>query len=214
MKGREVDEMNSILVVTTPADSEELTTLETVKAELELTDGSFDARLTSYITQASAICGDYCNTTFGLASYTETYLAGTSSDLLVLARRPLTTVTSVVEADQTLDPVTDYMLDKPRGIIQRLPGNMQGWAWGWVGERPPSLRWGWGQPKIIVTYEAGYGLLDGLPPAIERACIELVKMAYFTGPRDPSLVQINIPGVVERRYSAARGDISAESGPL
>lgn len=202
--------MRSILTVTTPAESEELTTLETVKAELEITVVDFDARLAAYITQASDDIADWCNTTFGKAGYTQTFFDGTQSDLLVLARKPILSVISIVEADQTLDPAADYMIDGEAGLIHRLPGNMQGWAWGWSGERPPSLRWGWAIPKIVVVYEAGFDLLDGLPPTVERACIELVKSMWFST-RDPALSQINIPGVVERRYSASRGDVSTDS---
>jgi hypothetical protein len=194
--------MHSVLIVDTPSASEELTTLDTVKSELGIApdDTRNDARLANFITQASAVCRDYCSTTFGAASYTETFYGSTKSDRLVSQRRPLIELISVsvgqadysgprVEHWDTSSPRTelvegiDYVAEMDTGIIQLLsPGG------------------GWVMPALV--YTAGYELLDGLPPSIERACIELIKNYHFASSRDPAMTQENIPGVAERRWSA------------
>lgn len=196
-----------MLEITTPSETEDLTTLATVKADLGITDNSRDDALNRYISDASAECADYCNTTFGLAGYRETFMeGGDGTDKLLLARRPLVAVASVVENDKTLVADTDYRVDLANGLVYRLPKST-GWSWTQGYAFRPV--W-WYGGTIIVEYTAGYDLLDNLPRAIERACLATIREVYYSAARDPQMARVNIPGVIERTYSAARGDVSAD----
>lgn len=192
--------MESILTVIEAAATQDLTTLATVKTALSIAGGESDALLRALITQASADCADWCGRKFGLETVTETfrlswpglaYLAPNAGPGdrayrgdLVLTRRPVVSITTVIEAGATLDSA-DYALQAEAGILTRLRSDTPcAWLAG----------------TIAVTYAAGYDLVGNLPPAIERACIEVVKALWDAGSRDPALRQINIPGVVERQY--------------
>lgn len=184
-------EIYSTLTVVTPADSQDLTTLETVKRDLGITDEDEvrDVRLTDYIQQASGACADYCGRTFGEETVSETFrwrrrprVSNLRWPLLRLERRPIVSVTSVVEDDVTLDPATDYEIDARRGWLRRLNADREAF---WCGE------------KTVVVYVAGYAVLDSLPFGVERACIELIKSYWFSADQDPSLSRqhIDVPGV-------------------
>jgi hypothetical protein len=186
--------MDSILTVVTPADSQDLTTLATVKAELEITDISQDVQLALFIDQASGECATYCKRVFGEETVSEQFRLGQGSRLhrrsrteeLILTRYPIASITSITEEDGTvLVEDVDFEIDPDRGIAWRLSG---------------TERCGWRRGKTVVVYVGGYELLDSLPQTIERACIELVKTYYFASSRDPALRQISLPGVGERQY--------------
>lgn len=198
-----------MLKVTTPSQTEDLTTLDTVKAELGITKDTSDDNLSRYISDASAICADYCNTTFGLAGYLETFMdGGDGTDKLLLSRRPLVEVSSVTENGKALEEDTDYMVDEENGILYRLP-KATGWSWTQGGGYP----YGWwpSASPIVVAYTAGYDLLDSLPRAIERACLGVIREVYFSASRDPTLQSVSIPDVIDRRFSSTRGDTSTEA---
>jgi hypothetical protein len=65
--------MNSILTVTTPASSYDLTALATVKTELGITDNTENDKLRTWITQASIIAASYCRRVFARETLTETF---------------------------------------------------------------------------------------------------------------------------------------------
>jgi hypothetical protein len=187
--------MDSIVTVITPAASQDLTTLATVKTITGITGSAQDARLTLLIPIASNICATFCNRVFGQETVSEVFRIGYASrwhnqrseriEQLSLSRFPVTAIASVIEnTDPALD-AADYELDKNSGLLRRLSG---GFPFCWVGG------------KVTVQYTAGYVLLGELPTAIEQACIELVQMMYFSGTRDPSVRQISVPGVIERQY--------------
>ena len=186
--------MNSILTVTTPADSQNLTTLATVKAELGIAvaDITKDVQFAIFIDQASGECASYCKRVFGQEAVSEQFRLGlhTRVEELILKRYPVASIISITEEDGTvLVEGTDYEMDPDNGILWRLSG---------------TERCGWPRGKIVVAYVGGYALLDSLPQTIERACIELVKRYWFDLSRDPQLTQITIPGVIERSWRIAR----------
>jgi len=166
-----------MLTVVTPADSYDLTRLDTVRAELGISIGSEDDNLARWITQASNAVAKHCNRVFALETVAETFRFGwrhrefQSDDGITLARFPVASIVSVIENDVTLD-ATDYELDAERGIIARL--------WN---DRP--ARWCTG--KIVITYMAGFSLPDGLPSGIERAAIMLINQYRYAAERDPQL---------------------------
>jgi hypothetical protein len=161
----------SNLTVTTPAAALDLTTIETVRGELNLPDNAHDERLKTLITQASDVVARYCNRTFGNETVTETFRLDVSQLEIVLSRFPVISITSITENGTALTP-SDYELDAPRGIITRLHN-----------DRPCF----WSRWKIVVVYSAGFDLLDHLPHGVERAAIQLVKSWFLGGTRDPLL---------------------------
>jgi hypothetical protein len=171
--------MNSILTVTTAAETQDLTILATVKAEFGITDTSEDAKLATWIKQASGMIAVYCNRVFGFETVSEAFRLDTGYARLRLARFPIAAITSVTEDGEVLD-TSDYEIDSEAGLLMRLSEDEL---------------WSWPATKITVAYSAGYELLDGLPQDIERACITLVRHLRASSTRDPMAKREEIPDV-------------------
>lgn len=108
---------------------------------------------------------------------------GEHDDKLILSRRPIVTVTSVVENGVTLTQDTDFSVDAGAGILNRL-NNDQPMAW---------MR----HVKIVVNYDAGWATV---PEGLKRAVTKLLRNHWFQNSRDPALKSINVPGVIERSF--------------
>lgn len=198
--------MDSTLAVTVPADSFDLTTVETVRAVAGITEDQIsDDLMEILIQQASGIVAEHCGRVFGLETLIETFWPGwqdAGRGQLVLSRRPVAAVTSVEENGAVIDSA-DYAIDYSAGTLLRLSsGQLSGWC----------------SPKIVVAYEAGYLLLDGLPYGIERACIELIRNWWTSGSlsgRDTSLRResIEIPGVrtIQQEFFASGSSSGSSS---
>lgn len=182
--------MNSIITVTTPADSFELTVLGTVKGELGITTTSYDDRLATWIVQASGIVTTACNRVLASESVTETFRprsrVSSQSEIrpVTLSRYPVTDIASVVENGVTLT-TDDYEYNAETGELWRLSG----------GERTD-----WLNATIVVAYTGGYELLGALPYPLERATILLVKQLYHSATRDPMIKRREVPGVLTTDY--------------
>lgn len=160
-----------MITVTQAAETIDLTTLETVRAELEIDGSEQDERIQTLITQASGVIGSHCQRVFGLETVQETFRLDRMQLDLILSRFPVVAVTSITEGQVTLS-ASDYEIDKSRGIIARLHG---------------SRVCHWSTCKILVTYSSGFALLGDLPFGVERACIQLVKAWFFASDRDPMI---------------------------
>jgi hypothetical protein len=195
-----------MFTVQTAATKTDLTTLAAVKAELDLTDGKDNVFLSTQIHVASQMVTDYLNVaaaddgsvTLAQETLIETFrvhhsrylsrrLDSERTQYLILARRPITGIASVVQDGVTLDP-TEYEVDGT-GALKHLSS-----------DRPTD----WNGNKAVVTYTAGW-LLPGqsgrnLPPDIESATIGLVKASWYARKRDPNLKEENIPGVMQVSY--------------
>jgi hypothetical protein len=177
----------SILTVVTPATKFDLTVLATVKEELGIAtlDTTHDAQLARLIHEASIACATYCDLVFAEEAVAETFRLTCSTDTLLLARRPVSTVTSIAEDGVAL-AAADYAVDAVKGFLYRLDGD--GGLSTWSGS------------KIVVTYTGGYALLDSLPRDIERACISLIKTMFFQTTRDPLVRSVDVPGVMAETF--------------
>ncbi|MBX3579914.1 MAG: phage head-tail connector protein [Rhizobiaceae bacterium] len=193
--------MRSLVTVTTPAGSTKLTTLDRVKAELDIAGGSKDAILNFKIAEASSDIEAYLGYSVKRETVSERFWqsleAGWSEpEFLILDRTPVGTVTSVTVDDVEID-AAEYRLDPETGQLYRLDAS------GY-----PS-RWCIGKEAVVV-YAGGY-LLPGqtgrnLPPAIEAAAVDLVQDFWFAKGRDPSAMEEDIPGVMRvRRWIGAVG---------
>jgi hypothetical protein len=174
--------MQSILTVVTPATSQDLTLLATVKAELGISGSTEDTAIETWIDQASAACSAYCNRVFGRETVTQQfrrYNRVERSSVLVLDRFPVTSFTSVVEDGVTLVNGTDYECDLSTGLLYRLSASDDSVV-------------AWDCDKLTVTYVGGFALLGDLPATVERACISMVKLLRASATRDPALRSENI----------------------
>jgi Phage gp6-like head-tail connector protein len=172
-----------MLSIVTAADTYDLTTLATVKAELGIVDREEDEALASMIRQASGVIADHCNRVFALETVEETIRLNRRMHELVLERFPVTEIASVIENGVTLTE-DDYEADLAAGTLRRLRNDTRDW---WTS-------------KIVVTYSAGYSLLDAVPMGIERACITLVRQYRFGADRDPMLRASGLDNVGNSSY--------------
>lgn len=201
-----------MFTVATPADTKALTTLATVKTDLKISGNEEDDYLTEKINQASAAVCAYLRVpqasdgTMTLASeglvQTFRFESRSSSPVytgvgatnprqhLILARRPVTAIASVVDGSTTLDP-SEYEADGASGLLSRLRNDrISSWQ---------------GCTKVVVSFTAGFLLqAEGddrtLPYDIEKAVIDLVKLARSARLRDPALKEIEIVDVVRKVY--------------
>ncbi|MER9056427.1 hypothetical protein [Mesorhizobium sp. M0910] len=188
--------MQPILTVTTPATSLALLTVGEARAALGLTTGARDADLTRAINRISAAIQRACNlATDGLTP--PTLLSETLTDTfrldcrpagpLILSRRRVSAINSVVENDEPL-VAADYLIDPPSGLFDRL-----------CSDRRSS----WPSGKIVVEYVAGFSTVpDDLKLAAETWLRMLWRDGYETPAQiaDPMLKSEEIPGVLSRTW--------------
>lgn len=198
--------MYSTFTVTTPASDLSLLTVEELRAAVGVTDASRDAALTALGLRLSASIAKQC----GVASdgiHPATLLSETCSEVfrpprqhgdLILARRPVSAITSVSENGTVLD-AANYEIRRGSGILTRLSG-----------DRFSCFPCG----KITVVYEAGF---DEAPEDMKLAASKLAAALYSETARDPNLKRIDIPDVEEREYWVGPSDdplLSAEISDL
>lgn len=184
-----------MLTVITPAATFDLTTLATVKAQLQITDSANDEVLRDLIAQASDAAGRFCHRVFGQERVVETFRCPSTVDVLIVERTPVVTIHSVAEAGNVLDPAL-YECDNGAGLLYRLtPSDVR---------RP----W-WCTGRITVEYTAGWTLLSGAPYDLERAVILTVSAWWHGRTRDPLLRSETSEGVGGSSWIA-----SADAGSL
>jgi len=181
--------MNYIEVLVPPATTK-LTTLDTVKAELGIADNTQDALLNTLIEQASSFIKNYCEREFGRATYRE-FVPSYGNQYLVLSQTPIQSVEYIKLMDYEI-PQSNYLILKDKGMIY----SRYGWSWEILlyGKTVTSIPIPGSEiPIYEVKYTAGYVLpsetTDGerLPTIIERVCIDLVKIYYYSAQRDVSI---------------------------
>jgi hypothetical protein len=181
--------MYSTFTVTTPAENLSLLTAEELRAAVGVTDNSQDDALTTLGLRLSASIAKQC----GIASdgenpptllseiCTEMFRPSRHQQDLVLARRPLTSITSVTENGTVLD-ATGYEIRKGSGLLTRLSG-----------DRFSCFPCG----KITVVYAAGYATA---PDDLKLAASKLAAALYSETARDPNLKRVDVVDVEEREY--------------
>jgi len=199
-----------MLTVTTAASSTRLTTLTTLKSELDLTSNGEDTYLANQIDAVSALVCTYLGVpsaadgsrtlgretlvetirldrrSYGLPSRLYAHVSGLS--IIVLSRRPVVSIASVIEDGDVVDPA-NYEVNGATGIVQRLDSD---------------LPRDWWASKTVITYTAGW-LLPGdagrnLPFEIEDAVIKLIKAERFARKRDPALRAEDVSGIGRQEY--------------
>lgn len=193
--------MKSILTVVDPASSYDLTTLQTVKSELDITGPNEDDKLRRSITSISKAVATYCQRVFAQEDVSEQFRL--RQPLLVhgnmtfhsrhhhplkLRRYPVSVIASVSENGTLLDP-SNYELDGENGTLARLNNDRQTV---------------WTASKIIIAYTAGWILPPAtgrtLPEDVENAVIQMVQAARATRKRDPTVSAKTIFGISQTVY--------------
>jgi hypothetical protein len=187
-----------------------LTTVAAVCAELSLpapTTGSADeADLEGRIAAASDAIEGYCGREFGkVVDFVES-VAGHGTDVLMLSRLPLLSVSSV-SLDGEAVPVADYEpspspADGRIGALRRSPIAEELWCWTARLRPGPSYdkQAGTERRAYTVTYTAGYVLPKDatadsprtLPYDVERACILTVVAGAASKGRDTSITSESV----------------------
>jgi len=175
-----------------------LTTLEGLKEYLQLSGTSDDALLAVIINGISQRVHDFCQRNLLSASYTH-YFNGNGRRELLLAKAPVTAVTSVHEdhlrvwGDDTLVAAADRVVE-PCGRMLCI-NNKDVWTRGIL--------------NIKVIYTAGYSLAT-LPASVDLAVKEFCAAAYYKaknrrhdvqseslGDKTINYIQVNMPPQVE-----------------
>lgn len=194
-----------MFVVSGIAGGSALTTLEAVKAALDISSTAEDTFLGTLITRASAAITRYIGVAaandgsrrLGRETLVETFRPQSCLGALVLSRHPVSDIASVSEAGTALE-TGDYEL--AGRLLRRL-----------TDEDELSQ---WAAAKIVVTYTAGW-VLPGtagrdLPEDIEDAAIRLIKAARSARTRDPLVKAEDVPGVLRTDYWVGSvGDVAS-----
>lgn len=181
-----------MLTVTSPAADPNLLSDVEMRAAVGVTGSGSDAALLILNGRVSRAIAAHCRVaSAGIAvptlrqeTLTETFRTGMSREKLVLSRRPIVSVTSIVEDGETLTG-SDYEIDASSGTLTRL-------------EDDEPACWSWS--KIVVVYVAGWATV---PDDIKLAASKLASEIYTVGTRDPNLKKVEVVGVDSREYWVA-----------
>lgn len=178
-----------VTTVVTPAASKYMTSVANFKTYVGITSSADDALIDVLIKEASSGIVDYVGRELASEGLTSTFRVASIDviDALVLPRFPVTAITTVTEDGTVLD-TDEYEFVSANGFVYRLDDADQ--------------RIAWAGPKVTIAYTAGYVMLTAIPPALERACKEYVKMLYQARTRDAALSEVSIPGVISKGYQA------------
>ena len=146
--------------------STNLCTRDNVKSYLGLTGTTYDDVIDLLIPAASEAIERFCGRRFGQSSYTE-YHDGGGKDALVLAQRPVASVSGVWDdvnrnfSDDFLLDADEYVVDTARGLVVLRNGAFSD-----------------GVRNVKVTYTAGD---SSVPTDVAQACIMLVAALFHRG---------------------------------
>lgn len=180
-----------MLSIVTPAADPNLLTASEMRLAVGLQDFDFskDAQLSVLNGRVSRAIASHCRISMsGTAiptlreeTLSQTVRMGRGYSNILLSRRPIVSIASVVEDGVTLD-ASSYEIDHSAGILRRLEDDrLSSWACG----------------KIVVVYVAGWAVV---PDDIRAAASKLASEMYVAGTRDPNLKRIKVDGVDEREY--------------
>jgi hypothetical protein len=200
--------------VTTPAAdaaARRLTTAQKVQDVLFGGTATDTTLINTFIDRVSASAAAYCRLakdpigtvpTFGRETCRATWrklpcgLRG--PQLLLPWRVPVSSITSIVEDDETLVVGDDYKLLGAAVLERRSSGFPVRWSSG----------------EIVAVYVAGWvvSTSGAVPDDIEAAVIDQVKLMYQTRKRDLTLRSEQVPDVYSATFSVAGGDSIGASG--
>lgn len=176
--------------VIVPAPTRNLTSLETLKRALGITDSSQDEDLVSLIAASSDYVCNYCGREFAMQTIRESVKSEGIPNLL-LSLTPITEVQKVEYRDGEVDGWTVY--DADAGILQKPPAFSSTMFAATPFDGQPS---GFGKKDWHVTYTGGYILPDWgdsqgdrtLPYDLERAVLDLCRAQFAKAKIDPTVM--------------------------
>lgn len=191
-----------MLVTTTPATDRSLLSLAEMKTAIGVTgsDSVRDAKLIQTEAQVTAamvrackiVAGGVTQPTFRVETLTETLRptrrglawcdVSAMTSRIILARRPIISVTSVVEDDETLTEGDDFEYDANQGLLIRLVSDVETT---------------WSMSKVVAVYTAGWATV---PDDLKLAATKMLVGAWFQDDRDPMLRRDKVEGVGEKEY--------------
>lgn len=182
-----------MLTVITPATTQRLSDLATVKAALDLdpADSTADALLIRRLDQASAAIAAHCGLSLGYEVVEDRYRFDCPRSVLILERLTVAAIEAVTEDGATLDEAD---VERDGRLLRRLDA---------AGRYRP-----WAGPVVTVRYAAGWRLPGqpdrDLPADIEDACLRLITERWHAQGRDPALKSLEDEGA-RAAFSAAAG---------
>ncbi|BBK33768.1 hypothetical protein EDC65_3604 [Stella humosa] len=189
-----------MLTVTTAAEDYNLLTPAELRQAVGLSgdDASKDATLAPLGLRVAAAIAQVCFVapagasppTLRMETVTETVPTG-MRDGLLLSRRPVVAITSVVEDGAALDP-GDYEVDPTTAILSRVYGGRCAY---------------WSAGRIVVVYQAGWA---AVPHDVKQAAAMWVQWLYHQAGRDPMLRSEEVPDV----YSASWATPTSRDAPM
>lgn len=187
--------MRSIVTVTVPADDYLLTTLDRVKAELDITgtDANRDTLLNAKIAEASSDIEAALGFSVARETVSQEFWfenGDMAPEYLVLDRTPALAPSSIT-VDGIVADASTYRLDGETGQLYAI---CNGFPTHWYFCK-----------SIVAVYLGGYilpseGDDSTLPPGIQGACVELMSDYWAAKGRDPSVKSEEIPGVIRTDY--------------
>ena len=178
-----------MLSIPSPNTDRSLLTRAQLRAAVGVEDGS-TAALIDLGNYVAVLIAQACRVataagippTLRLETVVETIVLDCCTEWLDLARRPVVSITSVIENGAEID-LTGYRLAGSAGRLQR---------------RSCTLATFWPRDcDIVVTYSAGWATV---PDDLARAAIKFVQAEWNQGSRDPLLRRVRVEGVSEREY--------------
>lgn len=183
--------MQQILNVITPADTQDLVSLEDMKMKLGIPDTNTaqDPLIQELITNISETIAKMCNRVFGYEQVMETFYQledGCYTQRLYLSRWP------VVQADitsitQNGNDISDWF-DTGQCIVEEATGTLYS----------PSNFGSWRGP-VEVLYSGGYDLPDDAPGSLKFAMEALMRESYMSWIRNPALFGVRLISHKESR---------------
>jgi hypothetical protein len=127
--------------------------------------------------------------TLRLEEVVDTYRLKSHQKALILSRRPVVSVTSLVEGSTTLAEDVDFEVEADAGLLYRLSGDE---------------RVCWSSGKVVMTYSAGWATV---PDDLRLAAEKLAQVFHSEGGSGGSgLKRESIPGVIEREWWVGPSD--------
>jgi hypothetical protein len=181
---------SNILTVTAQAESVLLLSAEEMRSAVGLADSSQDtalaelnARISSAIVSACKIAASGATPpTLRQETLTETFRyrsdpanqffpfeQGPNSAAIVLSRRPVVTISSIVADTVTLVADTDFEVDATAALVYRLYADQ---------------RMSWRSRKVTVIYDAGW---DEVPEDLKQAASRLASVWWTASGQDPNV---------------------------
>jgi hypothetical protein len=208
--------LDQIVAVTTANENRRLVSLVRLKRELGITDRTSDDLLNDLRDDVSRQIARHCAREFARDALTITIRLDYPGKLVeaIALKGPFpqpdkavadyVTLTSVTENDTALDVTADVEIDPESGLLYRLC----------AGAR---IYWPQGA-KIVVVLTAGYVLPDDrgtttLPSDVQRAALDLAKMAHYARRRDPLLRSSSIEGMSSQSF-ALPGAVGGMDGAI